>query len=126
VRPTQGRIILAKGPDPQGEYEKVRPFVIVTPTEEIWAGAPFVGVAVTGTFRKPPPPECVQLPSRPDGHPQTKLNKEAVAKCDWTQTFTCEDIIDYKGFVPPKYLNEILNLLKRLEGEQGRNPAEEA
>jgi mRNA-degrading endonuclease toxin of MazEF toxin-antitoxin module len=116
--PQRGRIILARALDPQGGNPKIRPFVIVTDTEEIQQGIPFVGVAITGSFAKPPPPDCVQLPHRPDGHPQTKLNKEAVAMCSWARQIQHEDIVDYKGMVPARLMEQILAIVHRLDSEQ--------
>ena len=61
--------------DPRGENPKVRPFVIVTKTDEIAPEVPFVGVAITGTFSKPPLPDEVQLPWRSDGHPRDQTEQ---------------------------------------------------
>jgi mRNA-degrading endonuclease toxin of MazEF toxin-antitoxin module len=116
--PQRGRIVLATALDPQGENPKVRPFVIVTATNEIERGKPFVGVAITGAFSKPPLPDEVQLPWRNDGHPQTKLNKEAVAKCSWAMALTHEDIVTYKGMVPPALMERILQIIGSLDREQ--------
>jgi len=124
--PQRGRIVVVRASDPQGEKPKVRPFVIVTATDEIKPAKPFVGVAITGTFRKPVPDDCVQLPSRPDGHPQTKLNKEAVAMCSWARPITHEDIIDYKGMVPPGHMARILKIVDRLDKEQRGESSETA
>jgi mRNA-degrading endonuclease toxin of MazEF toxin-antitoxin module len=104
--------------DPQGENLKVRPFVIVTATDEIEPGKPFVGIAITGTFQKPPLPDEVQLPARKDSHPQTKLNKEAVAKCSWARAITHDEIVEYKGMVPPMHMEQILKLVDELDKQQ--------
>jgi mRNA-degrading endonuclease toxin of MazEF toxin-antitoxin module len=120
--PQRGRIVLVSAVDPRGENPKVRPFVIVTATEEIQSGTPFVGVAVTGTFSKPPLPDEVQLPSRKDGHPQTHLNKEAVAKCSWARAITHEEIVAYKGIVPPALMERILQIIDSLDREQRGEP----
>ena len=124
--PQRGRIVLVEALDPQGENPKVRPFVIVTATDEIEPGMPFVGVAVTGAFTKPPLPDELQLPWRKDGHPQTKLNKEAVAKCSWARAITHEEIVDYKGMVPPAFMQQILMIIDRLDREQTGETSAEA
>lgn len=123
--PQRGRIVLVAAVDPQGENPKVRPFAIVTATDDIKPGTPFVGVAITGTFRKPPLPDEVQLPWRKDGHPRTKLTKEAVAKCSSVRAITHEEIVDYKGMVPPESMERILRIIDRLSAEQGEEPPEE-
>ncbi len=123
--PQRGRIVLVEALDPQGEKPKVRPFVIVTATKEIETGKPFVGVAIISTFRKPPLSDEVQLPARKDGHPQTQLTKEAVAKCSWARAITHEEIVAYKGMVPPALMEQILKIVERLDKEQESESSEE-
>jgi mRNA-degrading endonuclease toxin of MazEF toxin-antitoxin module len=118
--PQRGRIVRVSALDPQGANPKVRPFVIVTATDEIEPGKPFVGVAITGTFSIPPLPDEVQLPSRKDGHPQTKLTKEAVAKCSWARAIMHEEIVDYKGMVPRVLMEQILNIVDTLDKQQNK------
>jgi mRNA-degrading endonuclease toxin of MazEF toxin-antitoxin module len=120
--PQRGRIVLVTALDPQGANPKIRPFVIVTATDDIKPGTPFVGVAITGSFRKPPPPDEVQLPWRKDGHPQTRLTKEAVAKCSWARAITHEEIVDYKGMVPPASMARILRIVDSLSREPSDEP----
>ncbi len=80
----QGRIVWAEMLDPSGSNAKLRPGVIITPTEDIVGDDPFVVVAVTTTFDEPPADWQVKLPwNRDKRKVGTKLNKPAVAHCQW-------------------------------------------
>jgi mRNA-degrading endonuclease toxin of MazEF toxin-antitoxin module len=109
----RGRIVLAEVPDPNGQNPKARPLVIVTATEEIQEGKPFVGVAVSTTIPHPVPDDCVELPYHHAGHPRTGLRKRCVAVCTWRHALTHEDVIRDLGRVPDQQMFEILEKVQR-------------
>lgn len=57
------------------------------------------------------------LPWKRGGHPRTGLNKAAVANCSWPCRITHEDIVEDKGFVPGRQLEQILVIVDRLQRE---------
>ena len=48
-----GDIVWVRMVDPNGVNEKVRPVVVLTPTDEISAGSPVVGACITTTLPIP-------------------------------------------------------------------------
>jgi hypothetical protein len=90
----QGSVIRARVGDPQGGNTKVRPLVIVTPTNEIAGENPIAGVAVTG------------------------LRKPCVAKCSWLVVLGVADVVEQKGFVSTERLTEILTKIRSLESKE--------
>jgi mRNA-degrading endonuclease toxin of MazEF toxin-antitoxin module len=104
----RGRIIEAEVVDPQGRNRKPRPFVIVTATEEIREGEPFVAVAVSTTFPHPIPDDCVELPYHPGGQSHTGLRRRSVAVCRWRESLTHADVIRHIGRVPDRQMLVIL------------------
>jgi hypothetical protein len=60
-----GQIALAEFTDRNG-FRKTRPGIILTPTAQILRGQPLVVMAITSTFREPPPLWHVELPWNPD------------------------------------------------------------
>ena len=109
----RGRIVLAEVVDPQSHNRKVRPLVIVTPTEEIRESTPFVGIAVSTTFPHPVPNTCVELPYDSTGQAKTGLRKRSVAVCSWRQALTHADVIRDIGRVPDRQMLTILEKMKR-------------
>jgi mRNA-degrading endonuclease toxin of MazEF toxin-antitoxin module len=99
-KPSQGRIIEAYVLDQQNRNPKHRPLVIVTPTDEIAEGDPFLAVAITGTLPDPLTDEYVILPYHPNGQSKTGLKKKCAAKCDWVVALSHDDITRYIGVVP--------------------------
>ena len=65
----RGQIIQAEVVDPQGRNRKVRPLIILTPTEEIREGERFVAVAVSSTFPHPVPGIASSCLITPQGKP---------------------------------------------------------
>jgi mRNA-degrading endonuclease toxin of MazEF toxin-antitoxin module len=100
----QGHIVLADVPDLQGRNRKVRPVVIITPTDDIEAGKPTIGVAITGTLPAKLTPDHVLLPYHNGGHPRTGLRKKSVAVCSWLVKLQQDDVKEVKGTVPEKQL----------------------
>ena len=111
--PEQGRIVWAELTSPDGAKTKRRPAVIVTPTEEIDHGQPFVVVAATTKFTEPLPDDHVLLSWNPQGKGRTRLHHPTVAVCSWICEISEEDILQYAGVVPPETLTEILDNVNR-------------
>ena len=106
----QGSIVWAEMLDPSGANAKLRPGVIITPTEAIVGDNPFVVVAVTSTFDKRLADWQVKLPwNRDKRKVGTKLNKPAVAHCKWLIRIRLSEIRDFAGLVPLPTLKEILS-----------------
>src|SRR5216684_9133514 len=89
----RGCIVLAEVTDPRGQNRKPRPLVIVTATEEIRTGEPFVGIAVSTTFPHPVPDDCVALPYHSGGRSRTGLRKKSVAVCSWREALIDTNVI---------------------------------
>lgn len=87
--------------------------MVVTATDQILLNAQIVGVAITCSFRNPPPENCVLLPWQRSNHPATGLARRSAAVCDWLVTLTPSDIEKIEGYVPRRYLLEILRKLPR-------------
>ena len=102
-------------PTPQGQNPKCRPVVILTATEEIKAGEPMVGVAISTTFDPRVPQGHVELPWHRGGHPRTGLKQRSAALCTWLVEFEESSIQEYGGVVPGKKLVEILEKVAALE-----------
>ncbi len=109
----RGQIIQAEVADPQGKNRKVRPLIILTPTEEIREGERFVAVAVSSTFPHPIPEDCVELPYHPAGQVRTRLRKPSVAVCSWHIGLLHTDVIQPIGWVPNQQMLAILEKAKQ-------------
>lgn len=106
--PHQGRIVWVAVLDSMGRNPKTRPVVIIATPDDIAAGGEMLAVAITTSIPDPVPPECVELPWSRPRHPRTGLNQRCAANCSWVVQVRQEDIQEYLGIVPPRYLNEIL------------------
>jgi hypothetical protein len=73
-----GRIVWAEVADTNG-IRKLRPAVIVTPTDQLASGEPIDVVAVTSRLTDPLPDDHVLSPWHPRGHPRTGLNRRCAA-----------------------------------------------
>jgi mRNA-degrading endonuclease toxin of MazEF toxin-antitoxin module len=102
-----GRIVWAEIADANG-IRKLRPAVIVTPTEGLTEAGPFDVVAVTSRLADPLPDDHVLLPWDAKGHPRTKLNRRCAAVCTWMTQIVEGDIQDLAGFVPTAVMTAIL------------------
>lgn len=109
----QGRIVWAELPSSDGTQLKRRPSVVVTPTNEIVAGKPFMVVAATTKFTEPLPSDHVRLPWHSAGKVRTQLRQPTVVVCTWLFAIQETDIHKYGGVVPPKTMLEIDQILKR-------------
>src|SRR5947209_13466878 len=102
-----GRIVWAEIADANG-IRKLRPAVIVTPTDQLTPAGPFDVVAVTSRLADPLPEDHVLLPWHPRGHPRTGLNRRCAAVCTWLVQIVDSDIQDVAGIVPTSVLATIL------------------
>lgn len=102
-----GRIVWAEIADTSGN-RKLRPAVIVTPTDRITPEGPLDVVAVTSRLSEPMPAHHVLLPWHPKGQTRTRLNRRCVAVCTWVARLTRSDIREFGGVVPGQVLLEIL------------------
>jgi hypothetical protein len=109
--PEQGRIVAIETLDQQGRNRKRRPVVIVSENCDIKRGEPFFGIAITGTFPTPPPADHVLLPYDPVNQAVTRLKKKSAAVCTWEVEIHDSNIEQYLGIVPPKLLDQILDLI---------------
>src|ERR1043166_3560654 len=77
-----GQIVWVEMADANG-IRKVRPAVILTPTDQIQPSSTLAVVAITSQVPQPPPGDYVLLPWHPRGHPRTGLNRRGPAVCSW-------------------------------------------
>jgi len=94
-----GRIVWAEIADANG-IPKLRPVVIVTPSDRITSAAPLDVIAVTSRVPEPLPNDHVLLPWHAQGHPRTGLNRKCAAICTWVARIRHTDIRDVAGVVP--------------------------
>jgi mRNA-degrading endonuclease toxin of MazEF toxin-antitoxin module len=101
-----GRLVWATVKDRNG-FRKSRPGVILTPTDEITENSPLVIVAVTTTFRDPPPSDHVLLPWHPTGRVVTKLTWRSAAVISWLETAYTDEVESFGGVVPAEVMRKI-------------------
>ena len=106
-RLTTGRIVWAEIADANG-IRKLRPAVIVTPTDRLSAAEPFDVVAITSRLGNPLPDDHVLLPWHAQGHPRTQLNRRCAAVCTWMAQIVESDLQDVAGLVPTPVMHVIL------------------
>lgn len=103
-----GRIVWAEITDATG-IPKLRPVVIVTPSDRITPAAPLDVIAVTSRVPEPLPHDHVLLPWHAQGHPRTGLNRKCAAVCTWVARIRHTDIRNVAGVVPGAVMLEILS-----------------
>ncbi len=103
-----GHIVWAAIADARG-YRKMRPAVIVTPSDRIRSAELLEVVAVTSRVPEPLPPDHVLLPWHAQRHPRTGLNRKCAAVCTWVARIHPSDIQDVAGVLPGATLLAILN-----------------
>jgi mRNA-degrading endonuclease toxin of MazEF toxin-antitoxin module len=118
-----GQIVLAPVPDGHGHI-KIRPVVILTPTEEIRPGDPIEVACVTTDIERPTPPHHIPLPWHRARHPRTGLDKPNVVKCDWLALIDEAEIIREMGIVPGPQMIMIAEALRRLAETDQERPAD--
>jgi hypothetical protein len=102
-----GRIVWAEIADANG-IRKLRPAIIVTPTDQLTAAGPFDVVAITSRLVDPLPEDHVLLPWHPQRHRRTGLNRRCAAVCTWLAQLVDTDIQDVAGIVPTPVMSTIL------------------
>ena len=115
AKPEQGRIVLAEIPDPQNRNPKIRPVVIVNPSDEIAAGKGILVVGITSTLPRKLPENCVLLSFHAAGHTHTGLKKRCAAMCSWLVEIEESQIIKFIGKTSVRELEEILTILESME-----------
>jgi hypothetical protein len=103
-----GQIVWAEIADANG-HRKLRPAVIVTPTDQISASAPLEVVAVTSQLPTRLPDDHVLLPWHSRGHPRTGLNRKCAAVCSWLARIVPGDIQAVAGIVPGPVMLDIMS-----------------
>ena len=111
-----GRIVWAQVADANG-ISKLRPAVIVTPTEAITTEGVLDIVAVTSRVPDPLPDDHVMLPWHPRGHARTRLNRKCAAVCSWLAQIPASAVEDIAGMLPAATLLEILQKIAARETE---------
>jgi mRNA-degrading endonuclease toxin of MazEF toxin-antitoxin module len=118
-----GRIVWSELADANG-IRKLRPAVILTPTERITPGGPLDVVAITSRLSNPLPDDHVVLPWHPQGHPRTHLNCRCAAVCTWVARISDSDIHDLGGLVPAPLMLSILTKVAALPHPGSAPPAD--
>jgi hypothetical protein len=108
-----GRSVWAEIADANG-IPKLRPVVIVTPSDRITPAAPLNVIAATSRVPEPLPNDHVLLPWHAQGHPRTGLNRKCAAVCTWVARIRHADIRDVAGVVPGTVMLEILSKVTAL------------
>ena len=115
----QGRIVWAEVLDPDGRNRKRRPLVILTPSNQVSPGDPYIAVAVTTRLEQPLPPDHVPLPWHAQKRVKTRLNKPCAAVCTWLVEVREEEILERAGIVPKRQLREIIRLVNESSENDG-------
>lgn len=105
-----GRIVWAEIIDANG-IGKLRPGVIVTPTERLRPGCSLDLVAITSRLARPLPRDHVRLPWHHQGYLRTGLNRPCAAVCSWVVQIGETDIKALAGMVPTPLMAKILTKL---------------
>ena len=111
-----GRIVYAWIEDRNG-HAKLRPALILTPTQEITTTGSLVLAAITTTFPDPPPAFCIELPWHPAGRVGTALRRRSAAVLNWLATINPDDVVGFGGDVPIRLMISIQGRLAELSGE---------
>jgi len=118
-----GRLVWAEIADANG-IPKLRPAVIVTPSDRIMPAAPLDVIAVTSRVPEPLPHDHVLLPWHAQGHPRTGLNRRCAAVCTWVVRIRHVDIREVAGVVPGAVMLEILSKVTALLAPPSDPPTE--
>ena len=118
-----GRIVWAEMTDANG-LPKLRPAVIVTPSDRITPAVPLDVIAVTSRVPEPLPSDHVLLPWHAQGHPRTGLNRKCAAVCTWVARIRHTDIRDVAGVVPGAVMLEIVSKVTTLRSSPSDPPAQ--
>jgi len=102
-----GSVVWAEIADANG-IRKLRPAIVVTPTDRISDTGPLHVVAVTSRLSEPLPSDHVILPWHPKGHPRTGLNRRCAAVCTWIAEIQAADVREVGGMTPGSVLVDVL------------------
>jgi len=102
-----GSVIWAEIEDPNG-HRKVRPAVIVSPSEDIESGKPVRLVAITTRLTTPLPVDYVLLPWDPQGTARSGLRRKCAAVASWQAVISASDVQSVVGLLPPAAIAEVL------------------
>jgi len=110
-----GAIVWAVLKDHNG-FRKRRPAIVLTPTNDIEENTPLVVMCITTTFPNPPPEDHVPLPWNSDARRvDTRLAQRSAAVLSWLDTPYPDEIIEVKGRVPSKLMEQIQRRLRARE-----------
>ena len=118
-----GRIVWAEMADANG-IPKLRPGVIVTPSDRITPAVPLDVIAVTSRVPEPLPQDHVLLPWHAQRHPRTGLNRKCAAVWTWVVRLCHTDIREVAGVVPGAVMLEILSKVTALLSPPSAPPDE--
>jgi hypothetical protein len=117
-----GQIVWAELADANG-IRKLRPAVVVTPTDRITASGSLEVVAVTSVVPQPLPTDYVLLPWHARGHPRTGLNRKCAAVCSWVARIALGDVRSSAGLAPGPILLEIVSKIASIRPTSPADPA---
>ncbi len=109
-----GSIVWAEIADANGIY-KLRPAIVVTPSDRISSAESLHVVAITSRLSDPLPGDHVLLPWHPKGHPRTGLNRRCAAVCSWIAEINPSDVHEVGGITPGPVMVEVL---RRISGAE--------
>lgn len=107
-----GRIVYTVVRDPRGGNPKRRPVILLTPSEQVPAGEPLIGVAISTQPKDPLPPECVRLPSNSRRQGSSRLPERCAAVCNWAVQFHADQIEEIGGIIYGELLLQIVEKVK--------------
>lgn len=108
----QGAILFVERVDPGASgrkgVPKPRPVMVLSANADISAGKPVVAVCLSGTYDRPPPADCVELPWHREGRASTGLRKPSVAVTSWLEILEEDQVQPPIGFLDAKRFAVVL------------------
>jgi hypothetical protein len=114
----QGRIVYSRKPipDPQGRNPKPnRPFVVITGNSDIPGATRVEAVAITDELHLSPSEHYFRLPTAP-GANKHGCTPGSAALCSWVVSLEVSELDVRDGYLPGKYLFQIIERVKALKG----------
>lgn len=109
--PRLGSVVWANIKDANG-FRKVRPAVVVTPTDEIAPGKTVRLAAITTRLPHPLPEDHVLLPWNPQGTARSGLKRRCAVVVSWLIAAAADDV-EVAGVLPAAVTQEILAKITR-------------
>ena len=109
-----GSIVWVELLDPQGRNPKIRPAVVITPTDDITDEGSVHVIGITSQTNESASDVTVDLPWHRNQHPRTKLRRASVAVCTWQQIVSASEIVEIRGQVPVPEMMQILTILNSM------------